>query len=30
MFADDFIVYREIKSNQDQLILKEDLDTLAE
>ena len=30
MFADDFIVYREIKSNQDQLILKEDLDTHAE
>ena len=30
MFADDFIVDREIKSNQDQLILKEDLNTLAE
>ena len=29
MFADDCIVYREIKSNKDQLTLQEDLDTLA-
>ena len=29
MFADDCIVYREIKSNKDQLTLQEDLDILA-
>ena len=29
MFADDCIVYREIKSSKDQLTLQEDLDTLA-
>ena len=29
IFADDCIVYREIKSSKDQLTLQEDLDTLA-